>query len=363
MRAGSDKWWLLPSGILSLSAMVAVGILVFGSTFAGRSATDCSGAFAGDYACHQERYRDLVRASGVEAAFAELKDQYGKNEFSKPECHQIAHIIGRAAVERYGDLSEAYARGDNFCFAGYYHGAMETFVAKRGADRILKEANTICADFRERKEHSFYHYNCVHGLGHGFMEAFDNELFEALEACDALEEEWERGNCYSGVFMENMIAGSDPDRTSYKYLDPSRPLYPCTGVESRYKYQCYEEQAPYALNTQDGDFARVFNLCAEAEEDDLRLACYQGLGASADGRSTTEVAKTKDICMLGRDYDARSYCLVGAVAHSIAFYQSDEQAKELCGSVEADLRDVCLRATKEVYRRLFEPNTAVEGSL
>ena len=117
-----NKWWLLPFGILTTSTMLALSILVFGPTLADRSSDDevaqhgghgptetsglipeCSGALAADHACYQQRYGSLVRVSGVEAAFAQLKDEFTKDEFVNSNCHHLTHIIGRAAAELYGD--------------------------------------------------------------------------------------------------------------------------------------------------------------------------------------------------------------------------------------------------------------------
>ncbi len=222
MKASFDEWWLLPLGILAASALVALGIVVFEPSFAGRSSTEvdqqatnelaahCSGASATDYACYQQRYRDLVLSSGVAAAFAELRDEYEKNEFVRAGCHQLTHVIGYAALDFYGDLSTTYEWGDDLCTAGYYHGAMEAAVAKIGAGKILDEAGSLCSSPREYQRHSFVHYNCVHGLGHGFMGVYENELFESLEACDTLTDLWERDPCYAGVFMQNMMAEDDP---------------------------------------------------------------------------------------------------------------------------------------------------------
>src|SRR4051812_1581004 len=239
MRAGFNKWWSLPFGILAASALIALGAVVFEPSFAGRSsdevirravsepteaAMDCSGTSATDYACYQDRYRNLMRASGVKAAFDELKDDYAKNEFVKSNCHQLSHVIGRAAVDRYGDLSSSFSQGDSFCWSGYYHGAMEAIVAKMGPDKILEEADTLCADLRENQRHSFYHYDCAHGLGHGFMGIQANELFESLQTCDVLTDEWEREPCYAGVFMENMISQDDPSHPAKsKNLKPNEP--------------------------------------------------------------------------------------------------------------------------------------------
>jgi len=364
MRVDFNRWWLLPFGILIASALLASSIVVFQPAFVDHSfaavaqrapsgaAVDCSGAKATDYACYQERYQDLVREFGVKAAFGDLKDEYEKNEFVKSQCHQMTHVIGRAAANLYGDLSSTYGNGDNFCWSGYYHGAMEAVVAKIGPDKILDEANTVCTDLGNHQKQSFYHYNCVHGLGHGFMGIQENELFKSLETCDTLTDEWERESCYSGVFMENVMALDNPSHPP-KYLKADQPLYPCTDVETKYKSECFKMQTSYALQTQDYDFARVFDLCGGVE-DDYRPTCYQSLGRDASGQSVSDVAKTKGICMLDEDYEARSNCVEGAVMDFISYYHGDAQAKELCGSLEADLRDVCLQTTEEFYNAFFE---------
>ncbi len=360
MRASFDKWWLLPLGVFAASALVALGIVVFGPSFVGGSsaevaqraaseaAADCSGALSTDYACYQKRYRELVLGSGVEAAFVELKDEHTKDEFVRDNCHQLTHVIGRAAAELYGDLPTTYGWGDGFCMAGYYHGAMEAVVAKIGADQILQVADTLCSEMGERQRHSFLHYDCAHGLGHGFMGVLGNELFESLEACDALMDGWEREHCYNGVFMENL---PDSDNRSHpsKYLKEDQPLYPCTVVEDRYKTQCYQKQTSYALKTQDRDFAKVFELCSTVE-DAYRPTCYQSLGRDASGNSSSDVAKTRAACMQGQDYEARSNCVIGAVKDFISYYHSDRQASELCESFEADLREVCLETGEEYYK-------------
>ena len=366
MRAGFNKWWLLPFGVLAALALVALGIVVVGPSFTDRSSTevaqqsageptttgetpaDCSGDLASDYACYQERYQSLVRGSGVEAAFADLKDEYEKNEFVRAQCHQLTHVVGRAALDLHGDLSSTYSRGDNFCWSGYYHGAMEAIVAKIGPDEIMQQANTTCAELGQHQRYSLYHYNCVHGLGHGFMGIQQNELFESLEMCDTLLEVWERESCYSGVFMENVVAKDNSDQPT-KYLKADQPLYPCTDVEPHYKTQCYRMQTSYALHTQGNDFAKVFDLCATIE-DDYRPACYQSLGRDAYGRSDHDVAKTKSTCMLGKDYEAQSECVLEAVRYIIWYYDSDEQAKALCESFDADFRAACLQTAEEYYR-------------
>jgi hypothetical protein len=374
-----NKWWLLPFGILTTSALIASSIIVFESTFADNSSdnevarqvaneptepsepiADCSGASATDHACYQKRYESLVRDSGVEAAFAELKDEFTKEEFVRSNCHHLTHVIGRAAAELYGDVASTYSRGDNFCASGYYHGAIESVMATLGVDEIMDEAYNICADLREHQNHSFDHRNCLHGLGHGSMYVLKNELFEALRTCDALTEEWERDQCSGGVFMENVMAHDNPGHPS-KYLKADEPFYPCTEVKTEYKTQCYARHTEYALKvtsrhdtTVQDNFAKVFDLCA-AVEDSFRVACYSGLGHQAAVEASfanmtdgAQAAFIRELCTLGQDYEALSYCLIAAARQLVFYYDSDAQANALCESLtSADLGAVCLQRSEE----------------
>jgi hypothetical protein len=359
ISANFNKWWLLPFGILTVSALTALNILVFGPSFIQQTgsnpvAIDCSGPKANDFSCYQRRYEDLVYNSGVEAAFADLKNELPKEQFVNASCHQLTHSIGRAAAELYGgDIPSTYSRGDDFCGSGYYHGAMQTIVANIGADKILDEADNICAYPREQQVQSLDHRNCAHGMGHGFMGLYVNEVFESLEGCDALSEEWEREQCSGGVFMENVIDEDDPSNPS-KYLKADQPFYPCTEVKTEYKSPCYSRQTNYVLKKQGEDFAKVFELCGKVEND-FRPSCYVGLGNNAVIRSTKDGTIEGDqaefirgVCMLGQDQEALSKCLIGAIRQLIFSYDSDVQAKALCESfMRTDWRATCLQVSEE----------------
>jgi hypothetical protein len=296
----------------------------------------------------------LVRDSGVKTAFNDLKDEYGKNEFVRSNCHQMSHVIGRAAAERYNDIPTAYDQGDSFCGSGYYHGVMQAIVARVEEDRILEEADMLCADLRENQEYSLYHRDCAHGLGHGFMNVLENELYDSLEACDALTDGWEREHCFTGVFRENVQAKDDPNHPT-KYLNSDQPLYPCTDVETRYKNSCYRRQPMYALWSQSNDFASVFNLCAIVE-DDFRPACYHGMGRTIFFQSTvphaTDVAQagiTRMLCMLGEVQEAQSNCIAGAVKTFIYYNRGDTRTEAFCGPFDGDLGATCRRAAEDYY--------------
>ncbi|MDO8493182.1 MAG: hypothetical protein Q7S19_01410 [bacterium] len=307
----------------------------------------CQGSESQIFNCYQKHYKNLVKTKGVQAAFADLRQRYNENSYVVSQCHPITHVIGDTAVEKYPTASEAYLHGDSFCWSGYYHGVLEGILSKIGMDKAISEMNNICKDIPGKSVYSFDYYNCVHGLGHGLMAITDTELFKSLNLCDGLSGSWEQTSCYGGVFMENVIVDNKNHFT--KYLKPAEPLYPCNTVDEKYKSACYLMQTSYMLKVSGQDFAKVFALCEKADKNYIPT-CYQSLGRDASGHSISNVISTKNSCYLGKDFYAKSNCIIGAVKDFISYFHSDVQAKTLCNSLTDDLRAVCLSTATDYYK-------------
>ena len=274
----------------------------------------------------------------------DMKDAYEKSGYVKSNCHQLVHVVGRAAGDKFGDVAKAYEQGDDFCWSGYYHGVMESVISKIGYQEIRSKLNTVCASASRDQQYSFHHYNCVHGLGHGVMAVNNGELFDGLRTCDSLTDSWERESCFGGVFMENIMSEANPDHRS-KYLKNDDLMYPCNAVARAYKQQCYLMQTSHALQVNGYNFDEIFTLCGKVENDFLST-CYQSVGRDASGSTISDLARTRDICMKGRDFNARSNCFIGAVKDFISYYHSNERGEELCAALEPVLRESCLAAAK-----------------
>lgn len=300
-----------------------------------------------DYDCTESYYGNLTTSSGAAAAFADLKQRYLNDSLIQSYCHQITHVIGRAEAKKYDSVSKAFTNGDSFCWSGYYHGVMETFVEKEDPQDIPNKINQICADVQGKSTYSFDYYNCVHGLGHGVMYINGNELFQALQVCDSLNGSWEQQSCGSGVFMENVLTDTKGHFT--KYLKPDQPLYPCDASPEKYKMTCYLMQTSYMLKISNYDFSRVFELCGAVGEQYLD-ACYQSLGRDASGNSISDVNRTKATCLLGKNYRQQSNCIIGAVKDFISYHHSDVQAKQLCSALPQDLQDTCFSTAMQYYK-------------
>jgi hypothetical protein len=289
-----------------------------------------------------------VATKGVDAAFADIKIRYNKNAFIESQCHPLMHTIGQAAAKLYPVVSEAYLHGDSFCWSGYYHGILEGVALRVGKSNFESQLNTICADIPGKATYSFDYYNCLHGLGHGVMELNEDDVFASLKACDVLTGLWEQESCYSGVFMENIIAESI-NHTS-KYLKASDFLYPCDAVDSKYKSECYLGQTSYALEKSNYDFTKVSALCGTVEEP-FRDICYQSFGRDAANQAQHDSQKTSNTCSLGITQNDVQNCIVGAVKEFISYYHSDAQAKTFCDIINKSNQAGCLSTTEQYYKQ------------
>jgi len=351
-------------GVLALSA--AAGIvgaqLVAGAAERGRPApaVACAGSAAIDFACQARRYREIARRDGARTALRVLAADQRRNGFVRAACHQLTHRIGRVAGARHG--IRALADGRPVCASGYYHGVLQAVMGRAGPRRALEQAAAICAESRARERRSAEHYNCVHGMGHGYMELFSSRVDESLRGCEALRDRWEQDECSGGVFMENVTAMDNPERPA-RSLRPDAPLYPCTAIAPRFWEQCYDWQATYALYVNDGDFEAVFDLCA-ATAPGARRPCYRGLGGDALQHSkfvttaTARHATIRRLCALGPGRAARHACIEGAVRNMYRDYvDGDVQARGLCASMRdaPAARAACLHAEARTRREVDLP--------
>ena len=153
------------------------------------------------FKCYNDYFVAYTNQTSPEGAFAVLKKIYDTDSYAKSQCHQISHSIGHAAYDKYKDLGTAYPKGDSFCWSGYHHGVTERAIAELGPDKIRREANEVCQKLAVSSRYSFDHFNCVHGLGHGFMAVERYNLFNGLKDCDIFTDSWERESFYGGAFM------------------------------------------------------------------------------------------------------------------------------------------------------------------
>jgi hypothetical protein len=342
-------WVVAPVLIILVGAGVSAWIMFRPQAAPNQNIPQCVDDKSSDFECWQTRYTLIVNQQSPEVAFTDIKKEYETNPYITSNCHQLGHVIGRTAALKYKSLAETYKHGNEFCWSGYYHGAIESVAQKIGKDKIVAQLNDVCSDFLKKDQYSFDHYNCVHGMGHGLMALEDGELFTALKKCNGYEGSWQQESCFGGVFMENVMNEINPGKVS-KYLNDEQPLYPCTAVEDTFKRQCYLMQTSHALKVVSYDYNKVFELCATVESpyDDI---CYQSLGRDVSGGSNSNQQRTIELCNSGPTYEGRENCFIGAVKDFISYFHSDTQGLAMCEAIpDAGIKTTCISTANEYYR-------------
>jgi len=151
---------MAPLCILLVGGLIASAILVVrGNKSVSPSVVlDCRAVNkTEDFECWRVRFESQVMAGQTMQAFEEAKKAYEEIQYVKTNCHQLAHVIGRASGKKHGDVAKAYAEGDNWCWSGFYHGVMESIAGELGVEKVLADINKICTDLRKKSEYSFDH--------------------------------------------------------------------------------------------------------------------------------------------------------------------------------------------------------------
>lgn len=345
MRVRMASIVTVAAGMVFVSTLLFFGLEWLGApkrvAVVPQLATEHAPCEDGNYECWSLFYKRLIAEEGSHVALADLKYRF-EDGSARDFCHESLHDIGQAAYHEAGSMSEAFLRGDYFCRAGFFHGVLEGVFVAEGSEAILTNLDRLCADVPGKKRYSYDYFSCVHGIGHGLMAHFNHDLFASLNACDNLSGEWERGSCYGGVFMENVMSDS-PEQPS-RFLKPDDLLFPCNAVEEQHKQPCFMMQTSYMLSVNGGDFAGAFAMCGTLEWPH-RITCYESIGRDVSGWSFGDPVAARAYCTYGETFEERSHCMIGVASDFIQSVGPDE-ALVFCEEVEEGGREACIRTVE-----------------
>jgi len=176
------------------------------------------------------------------------------------DCHFISHQIGHVAYEETNDVTKSLQGMDGtMCRGGYFHGVLSSYfhnIEESGKSFPISH-QTICDDLIGSSNYQ----DCIHGLGHGFVHYFGDDLNSSLDAC------------LKGVMMQ--------------YTDN--------------------------VLTRDGISKDVIsNLCdsSQLEKTDY-VECSMSTGSTLAFFTNHNFEKGKESCNLIEDKDTRNYCIEG----------------------------------------------------
>lgn len=116
------------------------------------------------------------------------------------DCHFVSHEIGHIAYKETNDVTKSLEGMDGtMCRGGYFHGVLSSYF--HNVEELGKSFpgsyQTICDDLIGSSNYQ----DCVHGLGHGFVHYFSDDLNSSLESCHDLSF-YQNILCVKGVMMQ-----------------------------------------------------------------------------------------------------------------------------------------------------------------
>jgi hypothetical protein len=333
--------------------------------------------------CFEEILLALVLRNRVRLAMTTLEVLSARVPQLVARGHDYTHVVGINAWSPGEDVGAVYEACTGLFQSGCYHGVVQAYLDANGADSAVVAG--LCDLIPSAHTNMWLRFQCVHGLGHGLVQAKQLHLRRALEGCDWLFSSWDAESCYGGAFMEFIVAGrgqshhphgghaesgdsttaavpatagaEHADHGEHAHRAPAPtdtfairnradPLYPCSVLAKRYQRSCYGMQAGIIIEITGADFGKIAQACDLAPIG-MRPACYQGIGTYVSGFTVRDADKSIHHCMLGSPAH-RAWCIVGVVKNFIDVTSLPADGLDFCRRLrDPDLGASCYVAVGE----------------
>ena len=300
------------------------------------------------FGCYRRGFRAIVAAQDPGVALDDLDALYKSDAYVRRTCHPLAHAIGHLAYAKYKSVTAAEQYARETCWSGYHHGLMESYISQFDDKQLRTKMNGICSQ-DSTHPYSLAYYNCWHGLGHGLTIRFTQDIFHALRFCNVITRSWERQSCYSGVFMQNIVANGSGMHRAID-LKPSDPIYPCNAVTEQEKPSCYLMQTSYVLQVKKWNLPVAFRICDRVETRYVGT-CYRSMGRDISGAALLDPGRVVSQCGMGAPAH-RGECIAGAAANAVYDRHARSMADALCRLAEQADRAICAKATNDAVATL-----------
>jgi hypothetical protein len=115
------------------------------------------------------------------------------------DCHFVSHNIGHVAFEKIPDVITNLRQIDGaVCRGGFYHGVISSYFHNmKGIEKDFPPVNDICSDLQGTSNYQ----DCIHGIGHGLVHYYGEDLNSAVSACNQMSF-YHNVLCIKGVMMQ-----------------------------------------------------------------------------------------------------------------------------------------------------------------
>lgn len=187
------------------------------------------------------------------------------------DCHFVSHEIGHVAfTERPNVIENLIGMDGTMCRGGYFHGVLAAYFheVKENSQSFPTDYKEICNELIGSSNYQ----DCVHGLGHGLVHYFGDNLSSSLQMCHDMSF-YQNRLCVKGVMMQ--------------YTDD--------------------------VLTRQGVVKDVIsNLCNESELDSVDFVeCSMSIGTTLAFFTNHDMEEGSKLCNLIEHEKGQNYCLDG----------------------------------------------------
>ncbi|OGG56599.1 hypothetical protein A2680_04645 [Candidatus Kaiserbacteria bacterium RIFCSPHIGHO2_01_FULL_55_37] len=244
------------------------------------------------------------------------------------EEHTAAHLFGEALYRQEG--LDGFSVCDGSFGFGCYHSFLGLAIAEHGPD-VVKKLDEGCV-----RAYGPQGTGCFHGIGHGVLAYYGYgfaDVGRALSLCAQLSWKGQMSGCSDGVFMEYnfRVMEKDPTKKSRPFTMSER-YEPCLSVRE-YPQACYFGLGSWwatALPQDASLSSRMGEFCAKVKREDLRRACYRGIGYGILPQLRFEAEPGEAFCDAVATGVARVWCREGMAWAFYADPATRDKAHDVC---------------------------------
>lgn len=243
--------------------------------------------------------------------FLDVVRLYDESDY---KCHKTSHHLGLWLYGYTTDIDEAIQYIEMLCGGGIFHGVFENyFITQKFNNTSIEEINIVglCSKYKDSQV-SINLWQCIHGVGHGLINFYDYDVFDAVERCDEFKPGLEQISCSKGIFMQNVIYYYKTEKGDFN----EDIYYPCDQVDSKYAPACYHYHSSYILKQNGGSVRETFDTCDEIPREELVRYCYYGIGRQL-ASEISELNRIVLYCENGSNSEYYTECIRGALMTAV----------------------------------------------
>jgi len=265
--------------------------------------------------------------------------------------HQVAHMLGRVAIERAHNDPLVFRECRPGFLSGCQHGVMEGYFATHPPVDSASLA-ALCTRVAPSSPPIAIH-ECAHGMGHGVVEVTGEDIDRALGLCGALGNGDLWRECTDGVFMSAVQS----DIASFVKGGRNNGRR-CDRFDKRYAPSCWSYEAAFSLTRDAKDLTKSLAECDDAPSNAV-AACYWGFGKQSAGLYPDQPDRIASACREGKS-NRGADCRAGAVAYYTDVSWTADGAVSFCRILKPNEKNDCYDALGVAMRAMQPDNGSLE---